>query len=160
MALNSTGPISIGGSTTGQSINLELGRAATATSSLNETSLRSLAGVASGAISLSNFYGKSNVSWSPAGGPSGAGVTLSDEAAGGDDAIVTITCNQSASWTWFKSGDPAAFASIASGGSSADISFILPNSGFTIKNSSFSVSSTAGGVTQYWTVNLTNDGFA
>ena len=60
MPLNSSGPISIGGSTSGQSINLELGRSATATSSLNETALRNLAGVASGAISLSSFYGKSN----------------------------------------------------------------------------------------------------
>jgi hypothetical protein len=60
----STGPISIGGSATSgglnQSINIELGRAATATSSLNESALRTLAGVPSGAISLSNFYGKSN----------------------------------------------------------------------------------------------------
>jgi hypothetical protein len=62
MPLNSSGAISIGGSTSGQSINLELGRSATATSSLNETALRTLAGVASGAISLSNFYGKSNAS--------------------------------------------------------------------------------------------------
>jgi hypothetical protein len=61
MPLNSSGPISIGGSTSGQSINLELGRSATATSSLNESALRSLAGVSSGAISLSNFYGKSNL---------------------------------------------------------------------------------------------------
>jgi hypothetical protein len=60
MALNPSGPISIGGATAGQSINLELGRAATATSSLNETALRTLAGVPSGQISLSNFYGKSN----------------------------------------------------------------------------------------------------
>lgn len=60
MPLNSSGPISIGGSTTGQSINLELGRSATAQSNLNETALRTLAGVPSGAISLSNFYGKSN----------------------------------------------------------------------------------------------------
>lgn len=61
MPLNSSGPISIGGSTVGQSINLELGRSATAQSSLNESVLRTLAGVASGQISLSNFYGKSNV---------------------------------------------------------------------------------------------------
>lgn len=61
MPLNSSGAISIGGSTTGQSINLELGRSATATSSLGETALRNLAGVASGAISLSSFYGKSNL---------------------------------------------------------------------------------------------------
>lgn len=58
MTLNSTGQISIGGSTSGQSINLELGRSATAQSSLNDSDLRSLAGVASGQISLSNFYSK------------------------------------------------------------------------------------------------------
>jgi len=63
MTLNSSGPISLGGSTTGQSINLELGFSATALASINSTSFRTLAGVASGAISLSNFYGKSNVSY-------------------------------------------------------------------------------------------------
>lgn len=60
MALNSSGPISIGGSTSGQSINLELGRSASASSNLNESALRTLAGKSSGAISLSDFYGKSN----------------------------------------------------------------------------------------------------
>lgn len=60
MALNGSGPISIGGSTAGQSINLELGRAAGATSNLNESALRTLAGVPSGAIDLQDFYGKSN----------------------------------------------------------------------------------------------------
>jgi len=64
MTMVSTGPISIGGSATSgglnQSINIELGRAATATTSLNEAAVRTLAGVPSGAISLSNFYGKSN----------------------------------------------------------------------------------------------------
>ena len=62
MPLVSSGEISIGGSTTDRSINLELGRSATATSSLNESALRTLAGVASGTISLSSFYGKSNAS--------------------------------------------------------------------------------------------------
>ena len=59
MTLNSSGPISVGGSVAGQSINLELGRAATASSNLNEAVLRSLAQVLSGAISMYNFYGKS-----------------------------------------------------------------------------------------------------
>lgn len=59
MTLASSGIISIGGSTTDRSINLELGRSATATSNLNETSLRDLADVSSGAISLDDFYGKS-----------------------------------------------------------------------------------------------------
>ena len=60
MALNTTGAISLGGSTAGQSINLELGQAATAQVSLNATNVRTLAGVASGAIVMpTNFYGKS-----------------------------------------------------------------------------------------------------
>jgi hypothetical protein len=60
MALNASGTLSIGGSTAGQSINLELGRTATTSSNLNESALRTLAGVASGQISISSFYGKSN----------------------------------------------------------------------------------------------------
>ena len=60
MTLNSSGPISLGGSTAGQSINLELSQSATATVSLNDTNVRTLAGVASGAIVVpTDFYGKS-----------------------------------------------------------------------------------------------------
>ena len=61
MTLVSSGEISIGGAVTDRSINLELGRAAGATSNLNETDLRSLAGITTpGAqISLADFYGKS-----------------------------------------------------------------------------------------------------
>ena len=62
MALASSGTLSIGGSTSGRSINLELGRSATATSSLGETALRDLAETVNGQISSSNFYGKSNIS--------------------------------------------------------------------------------------------------
>lgn len=60
MALVSSGKISIGGSTSGRSINLELNRSATASSNLNESALRSLAQRSSGSISLSHFHGKSN----------------------------------------------------------------------------------------------------
>lgn len=63
MALNNSGPISFGGSTVGQSINLELGVSATALASINSTEFRNLAGVPSGQISLNNFYGKSSVSY-------------------------------------------------------------------------------------------------
>jgi len=59
-----SGPISIGGSATSggnnESINVELGSSATAQRSLNDSTSRTLAGVASGAISLASFYGKSN----------------------------------------------------------------------------------------------------
>jgi len=61
MTLATSGTISIGGSTANRSINIELDRSATATSSLGETALRTLAGVSSGAISLSNFYDKSHI---------------------------------------------------------------------------------------------------
>jgi len=60
MTLNASGPLSLGGSTVGQSINLELGQSATALASINASNFRTLAGVASGQISISNFYGKSN----------------------------------------------------------------------------------------------------
>ena len=59
MALASSGSISIGGTTANRSINLELGRSATATSSLGESALRALANDTSGAISMSTFRGKS-----------------------------------------------------------------------------------------------------
>ncbi len=54
MTLQSSGPISLG------NVALELGRASTTTTSLGEAAVRTLAGVASGPISLSNLYGKSN----------------------------------------------------------------------------------------------------
>lgn len=122
--------------------------------------MRTLAGVPSGAISLSNLYGKSNVTFSPAGGTTAPGTTLSDSSSGGTDATVTITCNQTATWTWTRSGSADAYASVTSGGTGTSITFTLPNYGFTILNSSFSVTGVASGVTRYWTVNLQNDGFA
>jgi hypothetical protein len=61
MALNGSGPISLGGSTAGESINLENGLSATAQVSLNDAAVRSLAGVPSGVIIMpTDFYGKSS----------------------------------------------------------------------------------------------------
>lgn len=51
MSLPTSGAISVA------QISAEIGRAATATTSLGETEVRNLAGIASGAISLSQFYG-------------------------------------------------------------------------------------------------------
>ena len=55
MALPASGPISF------NAINVELGVAGTTTANINQASYRSLAGVPSGTISLSNFYGKSSL---------------------------------------------------------------------------------------------------
>lgn len=60
MALNSSGPMSIGGTVVGQSINLELKLLSTADSSIGQANFRALAKVLSGQISLSDFYGKSS----------------------------------------------------------------------------------------------------
>ena len=60
MPLNASGPISLAGATAGQSVALELGRTATTTTSLNESAVRTLLGVASGAISMSSAYSKAN----------------------------------------------------------------------------------------------------
>ena len=66
MALNGSGPISLAGATTGESIAVELGESATGIRSLNDTIVRDLAEVASGAITMpTNFWGKSVVPAQP-----------------------------------------------------------------------------------------------
>ena len=55
MTLPSSGAISL------SNVNTEIGYSATATISMNDAAIRGLAAVASGAISMSNFYGKSNI---------------------------------------------------------------------------------------------------
>lgn len=60
MPLNNSGPISLAGSTAGQSIALELGQSATGQISLNATNVRTLAGKPTGAVVMPiDFYGKS-----------------------------------------------------------------------------------------------------
>jgi hypothetical protein len=59
MPLNPTGPISLGGSTVGESIAIQLGLGPTGTISLNDTVVRTLAEVPTGTIVMpDNFYGK------------------------------------------------------------------------------------------------------
>lgn len=61
MTLNASGPISLAGSVTGESIAVELGVSSTGTISLNDSNVRTLAGVASGVIVMpTDFWGKSS----------------------------------------------------------------------------------------------------
>lgn len=154
MPLPTTGAISL------SAVAAEIGRAAGSAISLGETAVRNLAGVATGAISLSQLYGKSSVTFSPVGGASSATpVPLSDWRSGGGSAQVTITCTQTAVWVHSKSGTYGV-ATVASGGSGTSITFTLANNGTTIRETTWNVSGTVGGITQYWQVTLTNDGFA
>ena len=66
MALNASGPISLGGSTAGVAIAAELALSPTAEITLNDSGVRTLAGVASGAITMpTDFWGKSTSTGSP-----------------------------------------------------------------------------------------------
>jgi hypothetical protein len=60
MALEASGAMSLGGSTVGRSVNCELGCLGTDAICMDRADVRNLAGVASGAIAMSDFYGKSS----------------------------------------------------------------------------------------------------
>ena len=142
-------------------VNVELGLSSTAQISLNDSAVRSLAGVASGQISMDNLRGKSAAAtFTPDGGTSaGSPVSLYDYAAGGGSASKTITCSATATWTWTRSGTYGT-ASIASGGTGTSITFTLNNTTTTPRSTTWTVSATAGSTTRYWTVQLDNDGLA
>lgn len=135
-------------------VNTELGRSSTATISLGETAVRTLAGVASGAISMDNLRGKSNVSFTPDGGASaGTAVVLSDYS--NLSSTVTINCSQSAVWNYTLYQGYGGYVSVASGNSSGSISFNITTTEFGgTLIASYTVSATAGGVTRYWDVTV------
>lgn len=133
MALNASGPISLGGATAGQSINLELGQAATATTSLNATNVRTLAGVPSGAIIMpTNFYGKSNratASYTYITNTANASLnitTLGGYVAGATDVTVTVNAG-----VYLYASTTGNHGLSLSGGSSGD-TLTLVNNGYII----------------------------
>ncbi len=139
-------------------VNTELGRSATATISLNESAVRTLAGVPSGAISMDNLRGKSSVTFTPDGGLTAG--TAEDISAGGYDyAEVTIECSQNAVWTYSGGLIGGAGVSIASGSTATIITFSLTTTG-SPRYTDWTVSATSGGVTRYWVVSLSVDGNA
>lgn len=116
---------------------------------------------ASGTISVSKFYGTSEVTavFSPTGGTSaGSPQSLSDFNIHPDPATETISCNQVATWTWTRTGNTLATASRENGGIGTLITFTLPSSANNIRDATFTVSGTAGGITRYWTVTLNTEG--
>ena len=169
MTLASSGTLSIGGSTANRSINLELGRSATATSSLNETDLRTLAGVASGTISISDFYGKSasldvqtvtiGLFTSKSGAYYGYGLAGGSISDGTFNPKSGATINR---FEWFSSGGVLTF-SLSGTYTNADWTEVeIVNSGagtsytFTRSSASFS---TAGGVNTVWSWSAASNPF-
>lgn len=112
----------------------------------------------SGTISMSKFYGTSDVAFSPeGGGDTSMATTLFDYKYYPDTASVTITCTQAAVWTWSRSGDTQGSPTVASGGSATSITFNLPSSNTAIRQTNYSVSATAAGITRYWIITLTTE---
>ena len=130
MTLASSGTLSIGGSTATRSINLELGLSATANSSIGQTNFRTLAGVSSGTISLSNFYGKSSrpalayTFSSPVADASLNVSSLSGYVAGVSDITITV-----GSGVYLYATSTGSYGLNLSGGSSGD-TLQLVNNGF------------------------------
>jgi len=120
MTLAASGTMSIGGTTTDRSINLELGRAQNATSSMGESALRTLAGVPSGAISISNFYGKSNTA-TPSFN-SAATFFLNKTGAGTQTTTLTFNTDGTISYTSADAGYTGPTACITPTGSTTGIS--------------------------------------
>jgi hypothetical protein len=105
MAMNTSGPISLGGSTggAGQSVNLQIGANATATISFNDAAVRTLTGTTAGTalVMPTNFYGK----FAPftmeylvvAGGGSGGNFNNQNTGGGGGGGALTSSFTYSGS---------------------------------------------------------------
>lgn len=139
-------------------VNTELGRSSTASISLGETAVRTLAGVASGAISMNDLRGKSaGATYTPAGGTSGSPTAVSGT--GGPNASASITASQSVTWTYTRTSGTFGSANVTSGSAASSITFsITGNNTFNIRTSVWSVSASDGSTTKYWTVTVQNTG--
>jgi hypothetical protein len=142
MTLPASGAISF------NAINVELGVAGTTTANINQATYRTLAGVPSGTIALSNFYGKSNraaLSYTYSSNTTNASLnitSLSGYAAGTSD--VTITINSGVYVYSTSTGTPGL---TLSGGSSGDTVTVV-NNGFILGKGGNGVGATTGNAAQ------------
>ena len=126
MTIASSGEISLGGTTAGRSVNLTLGKSATATISMNDSDVRSLAGFATGAVSFSNFYGKSlNYSIVP-------NVTSVDEGGSVTFTVTTVGIANGATLFWTTNGNV----------NTSDFSDSVVSNSFTINNNTATITRT------------------
>ncbi len=128
-------------------VNSELGRSATQALSLNDGDVRTLAGVSSGAIAMSQLWGKSYaITYSLA--PGSYSYT---------DQNVTINASRSVTWTYSYSGTTAGMGSnLSSGASGTSIFFTGPTSAATNVSRTGTVNLNASG--NYWTLTMKTSG--
>ena len=151
MTLNNTGAISLGGSTTGQSVNLELGVSATATISMNQTSVRTLTGTTAGTalVMPTNFYGKSSsvtASYTFTTSTVNASLniaTLSGYVAGSTNVTVTVN-----SGVYLWANTTGGYGLSFSNGTTGD-TLLLVNNGFIMGQGGYGGGTNYGVCTQY-----------
>jgi hypothetical protein len=151
----------VSGAISFNAINVELGVAGTTTANINQASYRTLAGVASGQISLSNFYGKSNrvsISTTLAGGATGSlnVTTIGGYVAGKSDITVTVN------GIYYGSGATPGLT--LTGGTSGDTLTLVNNSyivGSQASNAAVNVAGSAGGpaLSLGYPTAITNNGY-
>ena len=112
----------------------------------------------SGAISFSDFYGKSipasGGTFSPDGGASSGSRVSQYAYAYNSTASVTITCTQSATWTYSRLSGSFGSANISSGSSASSITFSMVSGIQTFRYSDWNLDATSGSNTRYWVISL------
>lgn len=97
--------------------------------------------------------------WTPDGGASaGSPAFYSVQDFWPAQAIFEIECTQTAVWTYTSSGSGVFLASVPSGSSSTIITLYLDGDFGFIRSTVVTLSSTAGGITKYYSITLTVDG--
>lgn len=112
----------------------------------------------SGAISFSDFYGRSipasGGTFSPNGGASSGSRVSQYAYAYNSTASVTITCTQSATWTYSRLSGSFGSANISSGASASSITFTMAAGIQTFRYSEWNLDATSGSNTRYWVIQL------
>ena len=140
-------------------VNVELGLSSTAQISLNDSAVRSLAGVASGQISMDNLRGKSaGGTFTPNGGTSSGSPLYIANNSATSAVTATITCSASATWTYVRTtAIGAGSVNVANGASATSITFTV-GFGSTARQSIWSLTAVSGSTTRYYTIDLSTDG--
>lgn len=164
--LNASGQISIGGSTVGQSINLQVNRSATATSNLNEKLIRYCADITttSSQISLSDFYSKPRFGylWKYTDFYTLGGAALYLDTASSANMQYIITATSSGYYPLGSSNFGESFANVTSLGTTRDylccsmssngaVQLYGSNPGFLYVSTDYGSSFTQRGVSNNWT---------
>ena len=118
----------------------------------------------SGAISMNEFYSKRKTApggtFTPAGSTSSGSRTVVSGYAYASTASVTITCTQSATWTYSRTSGTVGSANVTSGNSATSITFSMAAGSAVFRYSAWTLDATSGSNTRYFEIQLTteNDG--